>query len=111
MVEKTIPSACQRLLPSAGVATDLFLGFPCDTRARKDAGLVNEDVRRSIKMNLLILLILALPCLIGVVIINRALERTKNDSDNDALVRNRKTDGRNPRGVRTKVMIGRLRNS
>jgi len=61
-------------------------------------------------MNLLVMPILALACLIGVLIIERALERTKNDSDNDAPGRNRKTDRRNPRGVRTKVTIGRLRN-
>ena len=61
-------------------------------------------------MNLLNLLILALACLIGMLIIKRALERTKNDRDpNDEPRRNRKTDGRNSRGVRTKVMIERLR--
>jgi len=52
-------------------------------------------------MNLLNLLLLALAYLIGFVIVKRALERTKNDSDTN--------DGRNPRGVRTKLMIGRLR--
>jgi len=61
-------------------------------------------------MNLLNVLLLAVAYLIGFVIVKPALERTKNDSDtNDAPYRNRKTDGRNPRGVRAKVMIGRLR--
>jgi hypothetical protein len=66
------------------------------------AHIANEDVEtRSIEMNLLNLLLLALAYLIGAVIVKRALERTKNDSDTN--------DGRNPRGVRTKLMIGRLR--
>jgi hypothetical protein len=57
-------------------------------------------------MNLLNLLILALAYLIGVVIIKQALNRTKNDRvTNDEPRRNIN----NPRGMRTKVMIGRLR--
>ena len=61
---------------------------------------------RGIKMNLLNLLILALAYLIGVVIIKQALNRTKNDRvTNDEPRRNIN----NPRGMRTKVMIGRLR--
>jgi len=56
-------------------------------------------------MNLLNLLILALAYLIGVVIIKH-----KNDNpSNDAPRRNNKTGRKNARGVRTKVMIGRLR--
>ena len=63
-------------------------------------------------MNLLNLLILALAYLVGVVIIKQALDRTKNDrATNDERSRDKRMDGRNPRGVRTKVMIGRLRNS
>ena len=55
-------------------------------------------------------MILALAYLIGALIVKRALNRTKNDSaTNYAPRRNYKMDGRNSRGVRTKVMIGRLR--
>jgi hypothetical protein len=60
-------------------------------------------------MNLLNLLILALGCLIGVVIIKRALERTRNDRDTNDEPRNGKMYEKNSRGVRTKVMIGWLR--
>ena len=61
-------------------------------------------------MNLLNFLILALAYLIGALIVTRALKRTKNDSATNYAPRiNNKMDGRNPRGVRTKVMIGRLR--
>jgi hypothetical protein len=61
-------------------------------------------------MNLLNLLILALACVIGVVIIKQALEKTRNDRDTNGEPRtNRTTDRRNSRGVRTKVIIGRLR--
>ena len=61
-------------------------------------------------MNLLNLLILALAYLIGTLFVQRVLARTKNDRDlYDVPRKNTKTDGRNPRGVRTKVMIGRLR--
>jgi len=58
-------------------------------------------------MNLLNLLILALGCLIGVVIIKRALGRTRNIRDtNDEPRGNGKMYEKNSRGVRTKVMIG-----
>ena len=61
-------------------------------------------------MNLLNLLLLALACVIGVVIVEQALEKTKNDRDTNAEPRtDRRTEGRNLRGVRTKVTIGRLR--
>ena len=61
-------------------------------------------------MNLLHLLVLAFAYLIGTLFVKRALGRTKNDSAiNDVPRRNNKTGERNPRGVRTKVMIGRLR--
>jgi hypothetical protein len=57
-------------------------------------------------MNLLNLLILALAYLIGVVIIKQALNRTKNDRvTNDEPRRNIN----HSHGMRTKVMIGRLR--
>ena len=58
-------------------------------------------------MNLLILLILGLPYLIGTLLVNRVLRITKNDRDlYDVLHKNNKP--RNPRGARTKIMIGRL---
>jgi len=61
-------------------------------------------------MNLLTLLILALACVIGVVIVEQALEKTRNDRDTNGEPRtNRRTDGKNSRAVRTKVTIGRLR--
>jgi len=61
-------------------------------------------------MNLLNFLILALAYLIGALIVKRALKRTKNDSATNYAPRiNNKMDGRNSRGVRTKVMIGTLR--
>jgi len=63
-------------------------------------------------MNILNLLILALAYLIGVVIVKQALDRTKNNSaTNDEPSKDKRMGGRNPRGVRTKVMIGRLKNS
>ena len=60
-------------------------------------------------MNLLVFLILALAYLIGFVIIKQALDRTKNDrATNDEPSREKKMSKRNARGVRTKVIIGRL---
>jgi len=58
-------------------------------------------------MNLLNLLLLALAYLIGGLFVKRALERTKNDTNN-APRRDNKTYRRHSRGVRTKVTIGRL---
>src|SRR5262249_44439228 len=59
-----------------------------------------------IKMNLLNLLILALGCLIGVVIIKRALERTRNDRDTNDEPRNGKKYENNAREARPKVILG-----
>jgi len=59
-------------------------------------------------MTLLILLILGLAYLIGTLFVIRVLSITKNDKDlYDVPRKNNKP--RNPRGVRTKIMIGRLR--
>jgi|APPan5920702752_1055751.scaffolds.fasta_scaffold43732_1 hypothetical protein len=59
-------------------------------------------------MTLLILLILGLAYLIGTLFVIRVLSITKNDKDlYDVPRKNNKP--RHPRGVRTKIMIGRLR--
>jgi len=60
-------------------------------------------------MKLLVLLILGLAYLIGTLFVIRVLGITKNDRDiYNAPRRNKKMVERNPRGVRTKVMIGKL---
>jgi len=58
-------------------------------------------------MTLLMLLILGLAYLFGTLLVNRVLGITKNDRDlYDVPGKNNKP--RNPRGARTKIMIGRL---
>ena len=61
-------------------------------------------------MNVENFLILGLAYLIGAGFVTRALARTKNDKDPyETTPRNKKIDERTPRGVRVKLIMGRLR--